>query len=219
MSSKQQQPQPQKRPSQARSRPPDNRGNRGKEEEQVLTEKLNLLQTVLKKSFKTEFIDSLTSLIRLENQSQSQFDSSLDVKNNVDKVQHFLLQLKKIVKQKSQLMELINLMCIQHRSEQPSASSTTTSSSILSEFYSQKRDESKSVQLDLVNEVSRFDSKDEYFQLVGILVRLLFKLFKHSIMVRRDKKLVELELLLSSCLADLSFYEEIRSSVNDSFTC
>ena len=202
----------------------------------ILNEKLYQLSIVLKKSFKAEFIDSLSYLIRLENQSQARFNQSLEEKHlDWYKLEYFMLQLKKIIKHKSQLLELVNNMQIHGGGGGISSRSTQTaahnSKNLLNEYYSTAGNTSNSAYFsNLVIEYSNFsekstnriihDANNDFFLLTCILIRLLFKLINYSNF--RDNtanvpidqnKLASLRLLLLSCLADLSFYEEIRTQV------
>jgi hypothetical protein len=200
----------------------------------VLAEKLDILGKVLKKSFKYEFIDSICQLIKLENQSQAKFNLNLDENPTSwwPKLEYFLHQLKKIIKHKSQLLELINNMQIHHHltkavTHQSNSKTTKNTANLLNEYYTCPGSRTASY-LNLTIEFNDFtqtkqphetaDHNSDYFLLTNILVRLLFKLINYShaaesIACVDQVKMNELRLLLLSSLADLSFYEEIRTHV------
>jgi hypothetical protein len=200
----------------------------------LLDEKLDSLATILKKTFKVEFIDSISHLIRLENQSQSKFNLSLESQPEPwPKLEYFLHQLKKIIKHKSQLLELVNNMQIHHHSK-PTHSNhhkAKTSASLLNEYYNKTSSNTNLSYLNLIIEFTDFtkpaqsqtqdspsDHNNDYFLLTNILVRLLYKLINYSPTAEsganvEKTKLDNLRLLLLSSLADLSFYEELRTHV------
>ena len=71
--------------------------------------------------------------------------------------------------------------------------------------------------IELTNEL---DSHDEFFSLIKILIRFLFKLIKLKQQTDNDDiqnldqtKIFNLKLLLLSCLADLCHYDEIKLQV------
>jgi hypothetical protein len=196
----------------------------------TLAEKLESLAKILKKSFKVEFIDSISHLIKLENQSQAAFNLSLETQPAPwPKLEYFLHQLKKIIKHKSQLLELVNNMQIHHHSKTThSGTKIKNATNILNEYYNKTSSNTNLSYLNLVIEFTDFtkaqspdqesDHNNDYFLLTNILVRLLYKLINYSPTPQSNlnaekPKLDNLMLLLLSSLADLSFYQELRVHV------
>lgn len=180
------------------------------------------LESVLEKSFKQEFIQSLVYLIRFEHQNQSAFETNL---NNQDvdwlKIDYFLKQFKKICKQKTHLQLLIEKMLIMKTKNDIKAEETIESDA-KSSNKSAKKTIIKEDYSKLVDEMCDL-TKSEYFSLTNILIRLLFKLIKFKLIqsdskIQKDKeinlKLYNLILVLLSSTADVCHYSETRLKVN-----
>jgi hypothetical protein len=192
-----------------------------RDNDKLLNDGLNKLETILEKSFKQEFIQSLVYFIRFEHQNQSEFESNLN-KQDIDwlKIEYFLKQFKKICKQKTHLQLLIDKMLIIKKSCEINTETTVDSDAKPSKKLSKKttinEDYSK-----LVNELSDFNAC-EYFSLTNIMVRVLFKLVKSKLIkndskihqdIEMNSKLFNLILVLLSSTADVCYYSETRLKV------
>jgi hypothetical protein len=196
-----------------------------KNESVVLNTQLEKLDKSLQKSFRAEFIESISYLIRVENQSEADFQIFFE-KEKIDwsKLEYFFAQLKKIIKHKAQLLELVNRMQVHSCKNKHITREFTNSPS-----PSNSLNIPPAALITLVNEYDKFDgdsaSNNDYFVLTNVLVRLFFKLAKLSYLSNDSSnhlkietmKIFELKLILLSSIADLSYYEEIRNHVNKKY--
>ena len=186
------------------------------------------------KLFKAEFVNSLVYLIRLEYQPQAKFEatiSELDWKQ----VDYLVQQLKKICKNKKHIITLINIMQLTKEEEEKKAEpAASTSNSKTQETKVSQNQELVAGKLtasavidaiydysNLISEVDTFDtsgtgsSGGNFFSLISIMIRFLYKLIKSaSNSELLAKQIIELVLMLLSCIADFCYYEEIRIQVN-----
>ncbi|CAF0935213.1 unnamed protein product, partial [Brachionus calyciflorus] len=176
-----------------------------------LDDKLRKLQKALEKSFKPDFIDSLIYFVKIEHQDQTQFDTETF---NWQKLDHFMQQLKKMIKNKTHIFMLSSKVCItpgHHRK-------IKHEDDLSHDSHKDHKDYSV-----LINDYSSSQNQIEYFSLTQILIRLLFKFFKlkqnlNDILkpeydINQSKNLYDTCLILLSSLADLCYYEEIRIQV------
>jgi hypothetical protein len=193
--------------------------------------KLSKLKENVSKLFKKEFVDSLAYLIKLEHNPQSKFEANL---RNIEwkQLDYFMQQLKKICKNKKHILTLIHAMRIEEKDSKIQVAQNKNEKSS-DEIYSEKVNESQkqmssSELLDaiydysnLINEVeSQHASMGDCFSLIGIMIRLLYKLINSTlsndvekIMSQEEMKIINICLILLSCLADFSYHEEIRIQV------
>lgn len=192
----------------------------------IFVEKLGELQAKLKKSFSAQFVESLCYFIKTENQHQK--DLELDLKNfQWSKLEYFLHQLKKICKQKQHLLLLLQRLKIKTIDQElvtttPQATTSKTSIRRTKAFNENKVIECDDDRIELSTEVNDLSNAgEENFSLIRIIIRFLFKLFKFNcygyqrrVEITHDsKQLFGLQLILLSVLADICFYEEIRTQV------
>ena len=177
----------------------------------LLTAKLSELKLRLKKSFRSELIEAVCYFIKIENQRQTELESSVR-EFDWTKLDYFLQQFKKICKQKPHLILLTQKLQLSGMCAAKTSEFKTTKSDALN-------DETR---VELVAELDDLSNvNDEHFSLIRIMIRFLFKLFKFNSydnkkrleFVDDESKLFDLQLLLLSCLADLCYYEELRIQV------
>lgn len=179
-----------------------------------LEEKLAEIRASLTpKPFRVEFVDALEYLMRLEAAKQDQFDLCNHNNNNavVDwpKLDYFAHQFKKMIKNKPHL----DLLCAQmSKSSIKCDNNNKNNNNDLLLLDTQQRNYAN-----LVNDDGNCAQQADYFSLTGVLVRLAFKTikFKKSAAASPsvERKVFEFILVLISCLADLSLYEDLRAQV------
>ena len=173
---------------------------------------LEKMKKRLERHFKKEFIAALSSLVHVEYCQEDEFQENFN-KSELNKLDYFAQQFKKICKNKKYLHMLSHEMLISNKSHHQSTPSTskpaTTSSN--NDFNSLQSD---------------FDylKCGEYFSLVQILIRFTFKLLKytqaHSELSTKSERwknslaqLNNLKCMLMSSLADLCYYEDMRLQI------
>lgn len=203
----------------------------------TLDEKIKKLTDLLGKSFRPEFIQAFSYLIELENQKQALFKLPDEV--DWPKLNYFTQQLKKILKNKKHLDFLINRLLavnshnVHGKSVHPISSASTSSgvgvgkkcahtntSSLASKSaINELLDLNSRDHSSLTNDVSLNDA--DCFSLTHLLVRFAFKLIKFKNIPAEKANdtsfmhnLAELKLVLISCLADLSFYDDLKVQVS-----
>ena len=169
----------------------------------------------LSKLFKQNFIDSLVYLIRSEHKTQ--LDFSKHIQSNEfewSQLNYALNEIKRICKQKNDLILFLNKMNISCNNENNNANKTTISN------INNSDDSNSCCSSDRIELTNELDSHDEFFSLIKILIRFLFKLIKLKQQTDNDDiqnldqtKIFNLKLLLLSCLADLCHYDEIKLQV------
>ena len=202
-----------------------------------LDPKLTKLKDKVGKLFKNEFVDSLIYLIRLEYNPQSKFEQNL-AHTEWKKLDYLIQQLKKICKNKKHIIALINVMKIDEESsshqhaQKKNTSNCSSNAAKFSETPKLKKNTNELLEAiydysNLINEIDNFDGyTGEYFSLTSIMIRFLYKLLKTSLnadmtkqVVHEEVKIIEMCLILLSCLADFCFHEEIRLQVNFVSNC
>lgn len=158
-----------------------------------------LRSSLTPRPFRAQLMDALEYFIRIEVPTQDEFElDSAGV--DWEKLNYFPHQLKKMVKNKSHL----DVLCAKMGGQ-----STRTPQSVNELLDFTHRNHSR-LTIDGV-----YDHSD-YFALTNLLVRLLFKLIRFKstrLKSVKDEKVFEFVLMLISCLADLSLYEDLRAQV------
>ena len=197
-----------------------------------LEPKLLKLKENVGKLFKKEFVDSLAYFIKLEYNSQSNFEANL-ANIEWEKIDYFMQQLKKICKNKKHILTLINAMkieddetrnqVVQKKNEGCSGeTSSGKANEIIKKISSNELLDAIYDYSKLINEVESHDGSIGYcFSLIGIMIRFLYKLIKSTlsneiahIISQKEMKIIDLALIFLSCLADFSYHEEIRIQVS-----
>lgn len=177
----------------------------------VVDEKLGELRRALTpRPFRAQLVDSLEYLVRIE---MPRLDAFVFDTNQIDwaKLSYFPHQLKKMVKNKTHL----DLLCSK-------MSSTSKDNTITSDLIDTSSTTTSQRSLtSLVND-GNYAERD-YFALTGLLVRFVYKLVRCKSKTHKtsemtgfvgDDKVFEFVLVIISCLADLSFYEDLRAQVS-----
>lgn len=168
----------------------------------------------LSKLFKQNFIDSLVYLIRSEHKTQLDFSKHIQSNEFEWSQLNFALnEIKRICKQKNDLMLFLNKMNISCNNENNNAKTKISN-------INNSDDSNSCCSSDRIELTNELDSHDEFFSLIKILIRFLFKLIKLKQQTDNDDiqnldqtKIFNLKLLLLSCLADLCHYDEIKLQV------
>jgi hypothetical protein len=168
----------------------------------------------LSKLFKQNFIDSLVYLIKSEHKTQLDFSKHIQSNEFEWSQLNFALnEIKRICKQKNDLILFLNKMNISCNNENNNAKTTISN-------INNSDDSNSCCSSDRIELTNELDSHDEFFSLIKILIRFLFKLIKLKQQTDNDDiqnldqtKIFNLKLLLLSCLADLCHYDEIKLQV------
>ncbi len=182
-----------------------------------LTELKSSLSSIsLSKLFKQNFIDSLVYLIRSEHKTQLDFNKHIE-SNELEwpQLNYALNEIKRICKQKNDLILFLNKMNISSCNNENNNAKQTPSN------INNSDDSNSCCSSDRIELTNELDSHDEFFSLIKILIRFLFKLIKlkqqtdnNDYISNIDQtKIFNLKLLLLSCLADLCHYDEIKLQV------
>lgn len=181
----------------------------------VVDEKLGEWRRALTpRPFRAQLVDSLEYLVRIE---MPRLDAFVFDTQHIDwtKLNYFPHQLKKMVKNKAHL----DLLCSKMSSSQkePTQTQVLVSDLIDTTVLTTTHRNLTS----LVND-GNYAERD-YFALTCLLVRLVFKLVRCKSRGQKsgdmtgfvgDDKVFDFVLLVISCLADLSFYEDLRAQVS-----
>lgn len=182
----------------------------------VVDEKLGELRRALTpRPFRAQLVDSLEYLVRIE---MPRLDAFVFDTTQIDwtKLSYFPHQLKKMVKNKTHL----DLLCSKMSS---TSKDYTITSGDLIDTASGTTNSNRTL-TSLVND-GNYAERD-YFALTGLLVRFVYKLVRCKSKTHKtseaagfvgDDKVFEFVLVIISCLADLSFYEDLRAQVSNSF--
>lgn len=177
------------------------KGGGEKEDRDRIEERIREIRSGLTpKPFRSELVDALEHLIRVECVKQDEFKLS-----DVDwpKLDYFAHQLKKMIKNKAHLEVLCSRM------SKPTEKSSTHHNKHVNDLLDTNGPQRN--YSSLINDGNYTES--DYFSLTCLLVRLAVKSIRLRTTRQDDPKLFEFVLVLISCLADLSLYEDLRGQV------
>jgi len=197
-----------------------------------LEPKLLKLKENVGKLFKKEFVDSLAYLIQLEYNPQVKFEANLS-KFEWKQLDYLMQQMKKICKNKKHILTLIHAMRIDDENSRNQVTQKKNDSSIGGTNSENANENVKKISSNelidaiydystLINDADNSDGfNNDYFSLISIMIRFLYKLIKSTLnneiiklISQVEVKIIDLALVLLSCLADFSYHEEIRIQVS-----